>query len=423
MELADGIVMINKYKDSKHFVMDACLYPSDSSHFFTASLDGKIRMYSVASNKLLKVFKGHEKGVNSVCFINPETFVTGSDDCTVMVWDVRRPLPVAVLRGHTKNVNTVKPLKSGFASCSEDSTVRFWNNEFKTVDILNMQGRVWDLYVKEGKIFVGSDEELSVFQELSSSPTAALRENKIFYNIGSEVFSVKVDELGAYKELGTLDGPFEYFVSSPNGKLIAVVGNLEINVYSVLGMRKKYSDSGRDLCFIDTDRFVYLKDSDVVFVSRNEVETKMHLDINRLLYSNTKKMIANAKKTALYSIDSRITLVHEFDITVQKAIIVNEHFILFGDQIHIFNAKLEEVGVLEHRVENFIDHDGILIFSTVNMTFYLILDGDKVHLSHLKHYGQIIGIKDKTIFYTLMASRQTSLTWTSSALNGTFSTD
>lgn len=397
---SDGIVMINKYKDSKHFVMDACFYPSDNSQFFTVSLDKKIRMYSIASNEMLKAFKGHEKGVNSIAFINPETFVTGSDDCSLMVWNVRRPLPIAVLRGHTKNVNKIRALRNGFASCSEDNTVRFWNNEFKTVEVISMQGRVWDLYPIDDKIFVGSDEELCVFQELNVMPTTILKENKIFYNFGTTIYFVKTDDLGAYKELGAIEESFESFTVNSNGKLIAIEGKLEIGVYSALGMRKKYSDRGKNLFFIDTDRLVYLKDTELIFVMRNEIEMKQKVPgIRKLLYADEKWAIVNTGKTGVYSIGESFGLLHEFDIIAKRSIAIGQFFILFNDQIHIYNKNFDEIETLIYTVEHFIIHNDVLFFSTSSKSFYLLFDLEKCHLFNMKYYGQIIGIRDDNIFY------------------------
>lgn len=397
---ADGIVLVSKYKDAKHFVMDACLYPSDNNKFFTVSLDAKVRMYSVTSTNLLKVFKGHEKGINSIAFLNSETFVTGADDCNVMVWDVRRPSPVAVLKGHTKNVNVVKPLKSGFASCSEDNTVRIWNSEYKTTEVLPLQGRAWDVYYKDGKVFVGSDEELSVFQELSSVSIGILREGKIFYNIGNTIFSVKSDELGAYKELGELGDTFESFTVNSNGKLVAIMGNEEISVNSTLGMRKKYTDQGRDLCFIDAEKFVYLKNGEMIFVTKNEVTSKVAVeDINRVLYANETKVILNARKTAIYTIGKPGSSIQELGITASKATMVGDYTVLFGEQIQIFNKNLEETAVLDYAVVSFILHDNIVMFSTVNKTFYLIMHEEQAHVSQMRYYGNLIGVKDNTLFY------------------------
>lgn len=246
---SNGITLINKYKDSKHFLMDVAFSPNDPTHFLTASLDKKIRMYSILNTKLTKVFKGHLSGVNSITFINQDIFVSGSDDCSLLVWDIRKSAPITALKGHTKTVNSVQALKNEFASCSEDNTARIWSKDLKLIEVLNLQGRVWDLYMKDNKIFVGSDEELCIFEEVSSIFIATICENKIFYNAGNALNTVKYDEIGAFKELGLLGDNFESFKVSPGGKFIAFLGNNQISLHSPLGMRKRYSDSGK-ICFL-----------------------------------------------------------------------------------------------------------------------------------------------------------------------------
>ncbi|KAL4719728.1 hypothetical protein ACJJTC_004660 [Scirpophaga incertulas] len=92
----NGIVMVNRYKDSKHFVMDASFYPIDHNQFLTASLDGKVRLYSVANTKCIRSVKGHGAGINTLEFPGNSIFITGSDDNTAMVWDVKRSMPISV---------------------------------------------------------------------------------------------------------------------------------------------------------------------------------------------------------------------------------------------------------------------------------------------------------------------------------------
>lgn len=398
---SDGIVQINRYKDSKHFVMDACIYPADSNYFFTVSLDAKIRMYSVANNKLLKVYKGHEKGINSISFISSENFITGSDDSTVMIWDVKRLIPIAVLKGHTKNVNCVKNLKNGFATCSEDNTVRFWSKEYRTLDIIDMQGRVWDIYVKDNKIFIGSDEELCVFQEISSSITAVMRDNKILYNQGNTLLSVKTDDLGAYKELGSIEDGFDRFEINQSGKLIAIQLNNDLNVYSILGMRKKYSDVGKDLYFIDQDRFVYLKGHKLILVAKNEIELQIEIpEISKILHLDTEYIVfATQNSTLIHTLDESFAPIHEFTIIADKCAVVNNSYVLFSDQIHVYNHHFDEIGVFDHRVECNIVSEDVLYFNTVNKTFYMLFENDKAHIYPMKYYPNLIGVKNSKIFY------------------------
>lgn len=280
-----------------------------------------------------------------------------------------------------KNVSTIR---IGLATCSEDNTVRFWNSEFNTVEIINMQGRVWETLIKENRIFIGSDEELCIFQELNVNSIASLREVKIFYNAGGSIFSVKIDEHGVYMGLGTLEDSFENFVVDSNGKMIGVMGNTEIGIYSASGVRKKYFDNGKDPCFIVSDRIVYLNGSDLIFVPENVIETKTSIaDISKNLYTDNKRVILNANNTCVYSVSAKP--LHTFNIAANKAIFVSQYFVLFDDQIHVFDEKFNELEVLDRNVVYFIQHDGVLFCSTVNKTFNIKFEGVEAHLNHLKY--------------------------------------
>lgn len=400
----NGITMINKYKDSKHFVMDVAFFPNDSSHFLTVSLDKKIRMYSILNTKVIKVFKGHLSGVNSIVFINQETFVTGSDDCTVLVWDVRKTVPITVLKGHSKNVNSVQLLKNGFSSCSEDNTARIWSKDFKLVEVLNLQGRVWDLYMRDNKIFVGSDEELCVFEEISSLTIAVLCENKIFYNTGSTLNSTKYDEIGAFKELGTLESDFESFKVSPNGKLIAVLGNNKITVNSALGMRKRFSESGKDFFFINNDKFAFMKDNSIIFINKMEVENTFEIEgLAKILYCDSEHIVVNidndSSKCCIYSYGESLNLISEFKTTFEKATVIDDYLVLFDDKIHIFNRNFEKSEALDFCVQSFYVKDKVLYFSTVNKSFYLLMNKNKSYIFPMKFHSHIIGVKDNLIIY------------------------
>lgn len=397
----DEIVQVNKYKDSKHFVMDACFCPSNHNQFFTVSLDGKIRLYSASSTKCLKTYKGHSKGVNSIAFINSDTFVTGSDDATVMVWDVKRLQPITVLRGHTNNVNRVQATKNGFASCSEDTSVRFWNYDLKTTEVINMQGRVWDLCVKDGKIFVGSDEELAVFQEVRSSSHAFMCGHKIFYSVKNVLNSVKTDEIGAFKEIGDLDDDYETFTVNENGRLVAVVNKSGFTVYSTVGMRKKYSDAGKSPCFFGPDGFMYLKDRELAIVRKNELEHSFPVeDASRVLLAGRGHAFINSSRTCLYSIDdSGCELAHEFDIRAHKAAFIGECFILMDEKIHIYSSNFDEFETFDHGVESFCIFEDIFYFSTQNKSFYLMIVGNKAYINSMRFHISLIGVRGDILFY------------------------
>ena len=97
--------------------------------------DGGVRIYGVRQGGeggwLVAEMKGHEGGVNDVCFHEDRKHVaSASDDGTVRVWDVERAEQVQVLVGHTHYVFAVRyanPRGHLLASGSFDESVRLWD--------------------------------------------------------------------------------------------------------------------------------------------------------------------------------------------------------------------------------------------------------------------------------------------------------
>jgi WD40 repeat protein/energy-coupling factor transporter ATP-binding protein EcfA2 len=116
-----------------HFdqVRDAAFSP-DGSTVATASLDGTIRLWNVATGEpRASPLRGHTGGVTAVAF-SPDgrTLASGGDDRTVRLWDAgtgeERGPP---LRGHTGAVTDVAFSPDGrtVASGSEDRSLRLWD--------------------------------------------------------------------------------------------------------------------------------------------------------------------------------------------------------------------------------------------------------------------------------------------------------
>jgi len=79
-----------------------------------------------SKNGHMKLFLGHEKGINGIDFSpNNKLVATASDDTSVIVWDVDKGLQLCKLKGHTGSVRSVafsadcKFLASG----SSDTTI------------------------------------------------------------------------------------------------------------------------------------------------------------------------------------------------------------------------------------------------------------------------------------------------------------
>lgn len=104
----------------------------DSSTIASGGLDKQIILWDIHKEKQIQVFKGHSKGVSSLCFLNDNnTLVSTGIDQNVRVWNVTTGELLRSLNNHTMSVHdlALRPNNSGLpmiASASDDQTVRFW---------------------------------------------------------------------------------------------------------------------------------------------------------------------------------------------------------------------------------------------------------------------------------------------------------
>lgn len=74
-------------KGHKNAILDLKWSP-DSTQLYTASADKQAVAWDTYNFTKVRTFRGHENNVNSIDVLG-DRFVTGSDDCTVKVWDNR----------------------------------------------------------------------------------------------------------------------------------------------------------------------------------------------------------------------------------------------------------------------------------------------------------------------------------------------
>lgn len=75
---------------------------------FSCSRDDTIRLWDVKTGYCKKTFKGHEKWVRTLCISKDgQTFVSASDDQSVIVWNVNKESPVLRFFAHENVIEAV----------------------------------------------------------------------------------------------------------------------------------------------------------------------------------------------------------------------------------------------------------------------------------------------------------------------------
>ena len=104
----------------------------DASALASASLDRSIILWDLQTGAPIQQFKGHSRGVSSLCFLNDkETMVSTGIDQNLRVWDLASGKLIRSMNNHTLPVPdlALRPSTTGLpmvASAGEDRTVRLW---------------------------------------------------------------------------------------------------------------------------------------------------------------------------------------------------------------------------------------------------------------------------------------------------------
>ena len=99
----------------------------------SGSHDNTLRIWDAHTHELLKgPLTGHTGNVNSLAYsLNGTYIVSGSEDCTIIIWDPITGAHQGTLKGHTDDIWSIacSPFRLHAASGSHDNTIQVWDLE------------------------------------------------------------------------------------------------------------------------------------------------------------------------------------------------------------------------------------------------------------------------------------------------------
>jgi WD40 repeat protein len=105
---------------------------ADNRFALSGSDDCTLKLWEVATGKCLRTFTGHNKMVYAVCLSDDSRFaLSGSEDCTLKLWEVATGKCLRTFTGHNSCINSVcLSVDNRFAlSGSHDGTLKLWQTE------------------------------------------------------------------------------------------------------------------------------------------------------------------------------------------------------------------------------------------------------------------------------------------------------
>ncbi|MBD1921335.1 serine/threonine protein kinase [Microcoleus sp. FACHB-831] len=119
----------NTLQGHSGFVYSVAISP-DGQTLVSGSDDKTIKIWNLASGKLIRTLQGNSHQINSVA-ISPDgqTLVSGSDDYKIKIWNLASGKLIRTLQGHSDDVETVAISPDGqtLVSGSGDKTIKIWN--------------------------------------------------------------------------------------------------------------------------------------------------------------------------------------------------------------------------------------------------------------------------------------------------------
>jgi len=128
------------FKGSPHSIHALC-FSSDSSRLACGLDYGLVKVYSALTGEVDLTLQGHTGSLRCMVFSKDSRYLyTGSDDCTVHVWNVADKGKLSGVLNHFDSVQGLTMCGDMLISASYDQTVKVWNMKNKNLCVRVITG-------------------------------------------------------------------------------------------------------------------------------------------------------------------------------------------------------------------------------------------------------------------------------------------
>ena len=125
--------------------------------------------FNIELKQLTLKIKCHKYCVTSLCLLDDGRLASSSSDCSIIIYNKKTYKPQIIIREHRNTINYLLKLESNIlASCSEDSTIKFFKikqNKYETLQTLNHHSNNVNQIkeLKNKKLVSSSDDNSIIF--------------------------------------------------------------------------------------------------------------------------------------------------------------------------------------------------------------------------------------------------------------------
>lgn len=125
-----GAWLMQTFKGHRGWVRSITVIDSNQNggQFVSGSDDNTAKLWDIKSGKCLMTYEGHQAWVQTVVFDNLDHFLSGSGDHTIKMWEIKTGVCTQTFLGHTDIVRSIALIDDfRFVTGSDDHTCKLWN--------------------------------------------------------------------------------------------------------------------------------------------------------------------------------------------------------------------------------------------------------------------------------------------------------